>query len=482
MKKLTTIILASGLLLGTAGCEKLIQIEETDALLGDVALKTVSNVEAAVIGAYAGFRVDMEYLFNSTFSDEVRTAGEFYNAATTHEWLFGSTDVGLRDNFTAVSPQYSVINRANIVLGVVNTADSTVVGDNTKRARLRGEALFLRAYSHFELFRYYCANYNPDALAMPYMETSTLEKSARIKQGPFFQKMIADITEAKTLLPASVADINRANVAAASALHARIALYMRDWVTAEANATAYINLLPLANIAAFPGIWTDANALEVGFILRRTTATAGLAGGRLGSLYRGTSANPSQIGTVTWQPTDELYNSYDKVNDVRFNSYIKDEPLLVAAGRTSRLVRKYEGGAYGTATENINHAKVFRTAEMVLIRAEARAEQGRFTGANSAESDINMLRTNRITGYAPVTFASKDAAIDAMMMERFKELPFEGHRFFDLKRRNLPVTRLAADAPNVPAQTLAAGNYRFLLPIPQPEILANPLIEQNPGY
>lgn len=482
MKKITTIVLASGLLLGTAGCEKLIQIEETDALLGATALKTVSNVEAAVIGAYGGFRVDMEYLINSTFSDEVRTAGEFYNAATTHEWLYGSQDVGLRDNFTAVSPQYSVINRANIILENVAGADSTVAGDNTKKARLRGEALFLRAYAHFELFRYYCANYNPDALAMTYMETSTLEKSPRIKQGPYFQKLLADITEAKTLLPAGAADINRANFAAASALHARIALYMRDWATAEANATAYINLLPLATIASFPGLWTDANTQEVGFILRKTTATAGLAGGRLGSLYDGTSASSAQIGTITWQPTDELYNSYDKVNDVRFNSYIKDEPLLIAAGRTGRLVRKYEGGAYGTATENINHAKVFRTAEMVLIRAEARAEQNKFTGANSAESDINLLRANRITGYAPVTFASKDAAIDAVLLERFKELPFEGHRFFDLKRRNLPVTRLATDAPNVPAQTLAAGNYRFLLPIPQPEILANPLIEQNPGY
>lgn len=481
MKKITTVLLASGLLLGASGCKKLIEIEETDALLGSTALKTVTNIEQAVIGTYAGLRVEMEYLLNSTFSDEVRTAGEFYNAATTHEWQYNSQDVGLRDNFTAISPQYSMINRANVVLANVATADSTLAGDNAKRARLRGEALFLRAWGHFELFRYYCSNYNPDALAMPYMEVSTLTKFPRIKQGPYFQKMIADITEAKALLPNNLTDIGRASFVAASALHARIALYMRDWATAEANATAYINALPLADRAGFPGIWTDVNTLEVGFILRRNTS----AGGRIGSLYDGTSSLNNgvlNIGVITWQPTDELYNSYDKVNDVRFNSYIKDEPLLIAAGRTGRIVRKYEGGAYGSATENINHAKVFRTAEMVLIRAEARAEQGRFTGANSAESDINLLLTNRIAGYVPVTFASKDAAIDAILLERFKELPFEGHRFFDLKRRNLPVTRLATDAPNTAAQNLAAGNFRFNLPIPQPEILANPLMEQNQGY
>ena len=81
-----------------------------------------------------------------------------------------------------------------------------------------------------------------------------------------------------------------------------------------------------------------------------------------------------------------------------------------------------------------------------------------------------------------VALASKDAAINAIMDERFKELPFEGHRFWDLKRRNLPVTRLLVDAPTPNAATLAAGNFRFLLPIPNSEIQANPLIQQNPGY
>lgn len=489
MRKITTILLASGLLFGAIGCKKLIEVEETDLLGGETALKTVTNIESAVMGAYAGLsgtvignsHIEMGILLNSTFSDELRTAGEFYNAATTHEWQYGSQDVGLRDNFTGIAPQYSLINRCNVLLAALPGADSTRVGDETKRKLLRGEALFLRAFAHFDLFRYYCGNYDPDGMGMVYMETSTIEKFPRIKQGPYFQKMLADITEAKTLLPNNLTDIGRATVVSASALHARIALYMKDWATAEANATTFINAIPLAPAAGFPGIWTDANTLEVGFILRRTQNV----GMRIGSLFRATSSISGgvlNIGPITWQPTDELYNSYDKVNDVRFASYIKDEPLLIAAGRTGRIVNKYAGGAYGTATENLANAKVFRTAEMYLIRAEARAEQNKFTGANSAESDINALRAARITGYAPVTFASKDAAITATLDERFKELAYEGHRFFDLKRRNLPVTRLATDAPNAAAQNLAAGNYRFVLPIPQPQTQANPLMEQNPGY
>jgi hypothetical protein len=68
------------------------------------------------------------------------------------------------------------------------------------------------------------------------------------------------------------------------------------------------------------------------------------------------------------------------------------------------------------------------------------------------------------------------------MLERFKELPFEGHRFWDLKRRGLPVQRIGTDAPSATGATLAGGNFRFTLPIPQVEMQANKLMVQNPGY
>ena len=115
---------------------------------------------------------------------------------------------------------------------------------------------------------------------------------------------------------------------------------------------------------------------------------------------------------------------------------------------------------------------------MYLIRAEAKAETGDLTGA---AADLNTLRAARINNYTNATFATKGDVIDAIMLERFKELPYEGHRFFDAKRRNLPITRLAVDAQGT-ALTLPAGNFRFILPIPNTEIQANPLITQNPGY
>ena len=125
---------------------------------------------------------------------------------------------------------------------------------------------------------------------------------------------------------------------------------------------------------------------------------------------------------------------------------------------------------------------LLRTAEMYLLRAEARAELGKLTGTTGADGDINTLRNNRINGYINVTYSSKQQAIDDILLERFKELAYEGHRFFDLKRRSLPVTRLAVDAPSGPGTTLPANDFRFVLPIPLPEVTANPTLKQNPGY
>lgn len=480
--KFNKLFLSSALLLTLFSCKKVIEVEETDFIGGDVALQTIGNCEQGIIGGYANMGTEMDILLNSTLSDEVKKS-EFYNAATTHEWQYGSTDVGIRDNFTAINPQYRTIDRVNRVLEALPEADSTKAGDDALRSRLRGEALFIRAFSHFQLFRYYCANYDPAGLGMPYMEKPSLGKQARIKMDVYFQKMNADLAEAKNLVPNNRTDVFRATRLAVSALQARIALYMRDWPNAITYSTEYINAVPLAASADFGAIWKDTpgNTTEIAFKLRRTTAV----GGRIGSLFRGTSAKVGStinIGTVTWQPTDKLWNMYDKTNDVRFAAYLIDEPLLSAAARPSHIINKYAGQGYTEAAENVADAKVFRTGEMYLIRAEARAESGTFTGANSAESDINALRAARIAGYAAETFGSKDAAITAVMSERFKELPFEGHRFWDLKRRGLPVERIPAEAPSANGTTLPANNFRFVLPIPDAERQANNLMEQNTGY
>lgn len=484
--KLYKILFSSALALSLFSCKKVIEIEETDFIGGDAAYSTVAGAEQGLLGAYGLLSTEMSILLNATLSDEVKKA-EFYNAATTHEWQYTSTDITIRDNFTAFNNYYRVIDRVNRVLQAVPTADSIKAGDNTLRNRIKGEALFIRAFAHFELYRFYSGATDPNALAMAYMEVPGLEPTARINVGSFFQKLKADLTEAKTLVvstaPTTEAIAVRANKIAVSGLQARVALYLKEWDDAIAYSTEFISAKPLATRIQFPGIWSDASVTEVGFKLKRTTAASGTLSigttSRMGSLFRATSASATNIGTVTWAPSDKIWNSYDNTNDIRFSTYLKDEALLTAGGRPSHIIAKYAGTGYATAAENVADAKVFRTGEMYLIRAEAKAEKGDLIGA---AKDLNDLRTERINSYVPEVFTSKDQLINAIMNERFKELAFEGHRLWDLRRRSLPVQRLASDAPTAASAVLAAGNFRFLLPIPDAEVKANPLIQQNPGY
>lgn len=467
--------------ISSISCEKLVEVKETDFIGGATALRTVKNNESLLIGAYAAFAPEMAIRLNGVFSDELKP-GDFYNAVTTHEWQYGIADIGIRDTYTAINPLYIIIDRVNRVLAALPDAVVEASSDNALREKVRGEALFLRAYAHFELFRFYSKNYTPTGLAMPYLETSTLEPQSRMVMSQYFTKMLADLTASKALMPNDVNDVFRANRIAATGLHARIALYMGNWADAITYSTEYINILPLATRAQFPGIWTDANKAESALKLFRNT------GSRMGSFYAGVFTRNTQgvlvaPASISWVPSSKLFESYDKVNDIRFGTYVKDEPILAAlANKPSKIVAKYQGTGYATANENVNDIKVFRTAEMYLIRAEARAESNSISGANSAESDLNTLRAARINGYTNVTLTSKADAIAQILQERFKELAFEGHRFWDLKRKGLAVDRLDVDAPSTLGKTLSANNFRFVLPIPQAEMQANPNMVQNEGY
>ena len=137
-----------------ASCSKVIDVKETDFIGGDIALKTIANNEQGIIGAYAGMNVEMGILLNATLADEVKVA-EFYNAATTHEWQYASTDIGLRDNFTAFPLYYRIIDRVNRVLQALPKTTAANATEAALKDKLKGEALFLRAFCHFELYRYY---------------------------------------------------------------------------------------------------------------------------------------------------------------------------------------------------------------------------------------------------------------------------------------------------------------------------------------
>lgn len=452
----------------TAACDEALDLQPSDTIDPGKAYRNVSDLNLGLIGSYAV--LDYTLMSSSAItSDEVMLPTEnTVSNSDAHRWLYNATSGSVTG---AYSEYYLAIDRANRVLAKVDEVTSTPA-DAALKERYRGEALAIRAYSHFELLRGYASAYQPGALGIAYMKAAVISEPARDPFETVIANVKADLAAAKALMPANFTDKTRINRNAIAAIQARVALYEKNWADAITYSTEVINAVPLATRAQFPGIWTDANDSEVVWELKRNVG--GTADGSLiGSFFFRQTG-----GIVLWAPAFKLINQFDRTNDIRFPSYIKFDAGR-GAGKSQYLVNKYIGG---TASQpGLADIKLFRTAEMYLIRAEAKAESAPTVADGSA--DLNALRANRITGYTAQTFANKQALIDAIYTERFKELAFEGHRFFDLKRRGLPVQRLPEDAVNTSgAVTLLPTQAQYNYPIPAVEITVNKNTQQNPNY
>jgi len=120
-----------------------------------------------------------------------------------------------------------------------------------------------------------------------------------------------------------------------------------------------------------------------------------------------------------------------------------------------------------------------RASEMYLIEAEAEARLGNFGAAQEALYVIQHRADNTVSK----TTATGQFLIDMILLERRKELFFEGRRFFDLKRLDLDLDREPSQRDQWSDFTRIGGtkyvlqknsvSHRFCLPIPQKEIDAN---------
>ncbi|WP_231490476.1 RagB/SusD family nutrient uptake outer membrane protein [Pedobacter sp. Leaf170] len=454
-------VLIFSLLVLASSCTKL-DLAPTDTISPDKAFRNISDINLGLLGAYA--LVDYTPIsLVSTVSDEATFPTEnTVGNSDAFRWLYTAGSGSVTSLYASY---YTAIDRVNRTIAGLDAL--TLSGaDATTGARYRGELLALRAYFHFELLRNYASAYQTGALGVPYMKTSTISYPARDNFEVVVANAKADLISAKGLIPTTFTDRTRITKTAVSAIQARLALYEKNWSDAISYANEVIAVNPLATKAQFPGIWTDANENEVIWKAKRV----GTTDSRVGDFYFRQTG-----GIVLYAPAFKLINTFDKVNDLRYTSYIRFDATRTGT-RSQYLVNKYIGGT--STAPGLTDIKLFRTGEMYLIKAEAEAES---TG--DAAGDLNALRNARVNNYVSATFADKATLINAIIEERFKELAFEGHRFYDLKRRNLPVVRLAADAVNASgAVTLPVTQAQYSLPLPALEISVNKNTVQNPGY
>jgi hypothetical protein len=454
-------------------CNKQLDLVPTDDIDPSKALKNVADVNAGLLGAYNALNYYSSIFYTSRIVDEVMLPSENSTGSgvATYRWQYDGAF-----QHDAWYDNYRAIDRANRVLAVIDEIPAKPGEETDLKTQYKGELLAVRAYCHFELIRNFASGYVADSMGVPYMEKSEISYPTRLSFGETMNKINADLTAAKALIPANFDDNTRITKLAVSAIQARVALYEKNWDNAITYATEVINGLPLVSRAGFPDMWHEETAGEVIWKLKRVTSDEETP---LGNLYTQATFLDDPAGSrVYYAASHELTNTFDKANDIRFSSYIVIDPGREAAGKMANVVIKYTSD--DPDNRNLVDIKLFRTGEMYLIRSEAYAEKNDLA---SAADDLNDLRAARISGYAPVSFGSKAALIEALQAERFKELAFEGHRHHDLRRWGLPVTRLPEDAVNaLGAVLLPPTKAQYIWPIPNSELRANKNLKQNPGY
>ncbi len=468
-----------GLSLGCAlvfpSCEDVLDVEPEFEKDVSETFQTLDDYEFALTGAYARFRQSGYYSTagNGTgsysqlpdmMSDNVAETGEsLANYISITDWVYTADNSIIEETWRHA---YSVVNQANIVL---RDLDRFAEEDPARVNRIKGQALAIRGFVHFDILRYWGEDFdrNSTAQGIPYRETTDYEdQPARLTVKETYDRIFTDLEQAEALLGDIDQPIGRSQISqlAVQAMLARINLYAKQYAEAEAYATLVIDEVPLAPRDVFPNIWKDASTAEVIWSIQ---FNAGEGSPSQNTYFASGNRN-------SYQPSSDLLEQYDENNDIRYNSYFA---TINSRGGTPRVVlSKFLGR--GTARDNLVNFKVFRVAEMYLIRAEARALNGNPVGALL---DLNTLRAARIANYVPVVLAGQPL-LDAIALERQKELIGEGHRWFDLKRTTRTIVR--EDCEVASNCELGPEAREWAWPIPQSELIANANIrnQQTTGY
>ncbi|MHA4806564.1 RagB/SusD family nutrient uptake outer membrane protein [Flavitalea flava] len=358
---------------------------------------------------------------------------------------------------------YSILYAANSIIdGLQNNSG---VHDSVKN-ELTGEAEFIRAFCNFYLINLFGE--------IPMVTTTNWHKTSLLGQTKVpavYQTIIADLLDAQHRLSVdfSVGSGQRIvpNKWAATALLARVYLYIQDWKDAELQATTIIENTTLFSLATDLNSVYLTNSSEAIWQLQQNNSGAVIS---YNTTPEGYQLIPPDSNFAPFACLSEKLLAEFEPGDKRKTYWV--ETVSYKGGKYS-IPYKYKAGP-GQATINGPYSEyymVFRLAEQYLIRAEARANQNNL---GAASSDLSVIRAR--AGLSEISFTYQTDLLSAVANERQIELFAEwGNRWLDLKRTGQATSVLSPIKPHWTENAL-------LYPIPLAELRTDPNLVQNNGY
>jgi hypothetical protein len=449
-KTINRLLLASQLAtaaLAFTACSDLLEPTPAQQLPADKAITDAGSARAATIGAYdlvqAYYRLNWPVL-GFLPGENVRFNGTLNQFLQIDQNQLSADNVLITEAWTQM---YQAVNASNNLLAAVPGINDPLL-PTAEKNQLLGEAYFLRALVYFDLGRGW------GGVPLVLTPTRTKENGQGLRRSTLnqtYDQVLADLAQAETLLP-DAATRNRAVKASARALRARLHLYRQQWALAESY-TSQVIASPNYRLVTPYRAFSTAPFLSSESVLELTFSNAD-ANTMWNNWF------PSALGgQFNFQPVPAAIAA---LNDP-----------AVGGSRSALLASTVIGGAtvtygnlYSRSAQRDDPSYVLRLAEQYLIRAEARARQGRLS---EAVADLNAVRTR--AGLAGTDAVTAEQLLLAIENERKIEFAFEADRWFDLVRTGRAGTVLGV-----------TDQRRWLFPIPFNDLVADPDLVQNPGY
>ena len=337
------------------------------------------------------------------------------------------------------SNYYRTVYNTNIVLESIGKVERTEKNkadwDNVK-----GSALFYRSFIFYNLAITWAKAYDSAMAAtdpgIPLRLTSDFNQpSVRASVQETYNRMIADLEEAVSLLPLTPVHVLRPSKPAAYALLSRICLSMRRYTRA--------------------GLYAD-SCLQLKNTLLNYNALSATAS------FPVTQFNTEVIfhSSGTYSP---LSNTRAKIDSLLYASYEADDV------RRKVFFKSNNNGTYGFKGNYSGSSSLFyglAVDEMYLTKAECLARAGQYPEAMDVLNTL-MEKRWRSGMFIRFTAANAETALNSILAERRKELLMRGIRWMDIKRlnregANINIKRVLDNRE----YTLPPNDNRYALPIP----------------
>lgn len=438
-------------------------LEPASSVTIDKVYKTASDYNVAVIGCYAKLQSQVNFY---TECCEYRSDNLSLGAPTA-----GTQDRYDIDHFTEkpsngiLSSYWANFNnnvyRCNLLLDQIDGAN---FAENLKK-QYKGEAMFIRALNYFNMYRIW----GGVPATKHVVSAAEALKVARYSDEQMFDLIAGDLKEIvdNNYLPEtySSADMGRATSGAAKALLGKVYLTFHKWTEAKDILSQLIGKYQLVSPIAQVFNVDNKNNNEIIFAVHFNKEIEGE-----GHSYWYNLTNASD----DTNQTSSLLNTFP-TGDTR-----KDLITYVQVEKTVRLMNKFYDTKSPTFKTVGNDQILLRYADVLLMYAEALNEiQYDASEGSLALKYLNAVRQRAgISNLTAKQLPTQEKFRKGILVERQREFPYEGQRWFDLVRMGFAKSVMAENGVEI-------KDYQLLFPIPQQEIEKvgdKSILWQNPGY